>query len=407
MNQVTFSQIIGESGLFIDGDWVESKDQDINGDVRLIQLADIGDGHFINKSNRFLTGQKAKDLKCTYLRPGDLLIARMPDPLGRGCIFPELETPCVTVVDVCIVRPDPNIAVAKWLKFLVNSPDFRNKIKQYIKGATRQRISRGNLEKIHFVLPSLPNQQHIAKLLSKAESLIAQRKESIRLLDEFLRSTFLEMFGEPLINSKNWKTVTIKNCGKIVTGTTPPSSKDGMFGGEIPFITPSDLESEEPNKRFVTKDGAENSRTVRKGATFVCCIGATIGKVQRARVLSAFNQQLNAIEWNNDFNDLFGEKLMRFMKPRIIARGGGSTTLPILNKGDFEKIVIIQPPIVHQTHFARIVEKTEALKTQYQQSLQELENLYGSLSQKAFKGELSIKDESFLMAADPKAEYGK
>ena len=65
------------------------------------------------------------------------------------------------------------------------------------------------------------------------------------------------------------------------------------------------------------------------------------------------------------------------------------------------------PPIELQTPFAKIVEKTESLKTQYQQSLQELENLYGSLSQKAFKGELSIKDESLLMAAEPETKYGE
>jgi type I restriction enzyme S subunit len=240
------------------------------------------------------------------------------------------------------------------------------------------------------------DQLHIANILTKAENLIAQRKESIRLLDDFLKSTFLEMFGDPLVNSKQWRIIKIKDCGKIVTGTTPPSSKDGMFGGEIPFITPSDLESDEPNRRFVTELGAENSRTVRKGATFICCIGATIGKVQRAKVLSAFNQQLNAIEWNNNFNDLFGERLMRFMKPKIIAKGGGSTTLPILNKGDFEKLEIIHPPIELQTQFAQIVEKTEALKTQYQQSLTELENLYGSLSQKAFKGELTRNEKTTI-----------
>jgi type I restriction enzyme S subunit len=261
-------------------------------------------------------------------------------------------------------------------------------------GATIPHISRKALDELEVPVISVNTQLHIASILSKAENLIAQRKESIRLLDEFLKSTFLEMFGDPVINSKQWRIIKIKDCGKIVTGTTPPSSKDAMFGGEIPFITPSDLESDEPNKRFVTELGAANSRTVRKGATFICCIGATIGKVQRAKVLSAFNQQLNAIEWNNDFNDLFGERLMRFMKPRIITKGGGSTTLPILNKGDFEKIEIIHPPLALQTQFAHIVEKTEALKTQYQQSLQELENLYGSLSQKAFKGELTAKQNS-------------
>lgn len=273
-----------------------------------------------------------------------------------------------------------------FLYYALNKRGF----KDVITGAAQPQITREGLSKIILDIPERKEDQlHIANLLRKAENLIAQRKESIRMLDEFLKSTFLEMFGDPLINSKQWRIIKIKDCGKIVTGTTPPSSKDGMFGGEIPFITPSDLESDEPYRRFVTKLGAENSRTVRKGATFICCIGS-IGKVQRAKVLSAFNQQLNAIEWNNDFNDLFGERLMRFMKPRVIAKGGGSTTLPILNKGDFEKLEIIHPPIELQTQFAHIVEKTEALKTQYQQSLQELENLYGSLSQKAFRGELEL-----------------
>ena len=66
-----------------------------------------------------------------------------------------------------------------------------------------------------------------------------------------------------------------------------------------------------------------------------------------------------------------------------------STTVPYMNKTTCNSIPVIKPPIELQTQFAQIVEKTEALKTQYQQSLQELEKLYGSLSQKAFKGELT------------------
>src|SRR5688500_3212237 len=102
--EATLSDLIGYEGLFCDGDWVESKDQDPSGDVRLIQLADIGDGRYRDKSNRFLTSVKAAELHCTYIQPGDLLIARMPDPLGRACIFPGDSKASVTVVDVCIVR---------------------------------------------------------------------------------------------------------------------------------------------------------------------------------------------------------------------------------------------------------------------------------------------------------------
>ena len=78
---VRIGDLIAEGGLFVDGDWVESKDQDPNGEVRLIQLADIGDGVFLNRSSRFLTSLKARELRCTFLQPGDILIARMPDPL--------------------------------------------------------------------------------------------------------------------------------------------------------------------------------------------------------------------------------------------------------------------------------------------------------------------------------------
>ncbi len=101
----TIDEMVGEDGLFRDGDWVESKNQDINGDIRLIQLADIGDGDFKDKSCRFLTRQKALELNCTFLKPDDILVARMPDPLGRACIFPlKGEEKYVTVVDVGIVR---------------------------------------------------------------------------------------------------------------------------------------------------------------------------------------------------------------------------------------------------------------------------------------------------------------
>ncbi|MFZ2289251.1 MAG: hypothetical protein WAV92_06235, partial [Halopseudomonas yangmingensis] len=86
---IKFSEAISRSGLFSDGDWVESKDQDPEGDVRLIQLADIGVGEFIDKSNRFMTSKRADELRCSYLKAGDILVARMPDPIGRACIFPE------------------------------------------------------------------------------------------------------------------------------------------------------------------------------------------------------------------------------------------------------------------------------------------------------------------------------
>ncbi|MCF8266571.1 MAG: hypothetical protein K9I69_00725 [Ignavibacteriales bacterium] len=88
-------------------------------------------------------------------------------------------------------------------------------------------------------------------------------------------------------------------------------------------------------------------------------------------------------------------------------------TVGHVNVKDIKQFRVYNPPIELQNQFAQIIEKTEALKTQYQQSLQELENLYGSLSQNAFRGELGLKDDSLLssaedgrsMAAEPNIEY--
>lgn len=78
----TIEELIdGKNGIFKDGDWIETKDQNPDGEVRLIQLADIGDGFFRNRSDRYMTKERAVELNCTFLKKGDILVARMPDPL--------------------------------------------------------------------------------------------------------------------------------------------------------------------------------------------------------------------------------------------------------------------------------------------------------------------------------------
>ena len=74
-------EIISKDGVFSDGDWIESKHQDPNGNVRLIQLADIGNGKYLDKSSRFLTLEKAKELNCTFIQKDDVLVARLAEPL--------------------------------------------------------------------------------------------------------------------------------------------------------------------------------------------------------------------------------------------------------------------------------------------------------------------------------------
>ena len=176
-SMTTLEQLVSEQGLFCDGDWVESKDQDPNGDVRLIQLADIGVGSYRDRSDRYLTSERASALSCSFLERGDILVARMPDPLGRACIFPDDKRRAVTVVDVAIVRPNNPDVSNRWLMHRINSMAFRNAVASLQSGSTRLRISRKNLARIAFPLPPLVEQiaavEEIEKQFSRLDEAVA------------------------------------------------------------------------------------------------------------------------------------------------------------------------------------------------------------------------------------------
>src|SRR3989338_3634580 len=92
-----------EIGPVLDGDWILNSDYSSSG-VRLLQVGDVGKGKFIGKSQRFISGNRAGELGCTFLKAGDILISRMPDQIGRACILPDLGYKCITAVDVSIWR---------------------------------------------------------------------------------------------------------------------------------------------------------------------------------------------------------------------------------------------------------------------------------------------------------------
>jgi type I restriction enzyme S subunit len=149
--------------------------------VRLIQLADVGDGEYRDRSSRYMTKAAAKRLNCSYLEAGDILVARMPDPLGRCCRFPGDPKPAVTVVDVCILRPNVTFFDPDFLVVAINCPRFRRLVSEQATGTTRSRISRSNLGVLPIPLPPLAEQKRIVakvdELMALCDRLEAQQQE--------------------------------------------------------------------------------------------------------------------------------------------------------------------------------------------------------------------------------------
>ncbi|WP_109299603.1 restriction endonuclease subunit S [Aquimarina sp. AU474] len=384
----TIGDLITPEGVFTDGDWIESKDQDPSGGVRLIQLADIGDGAFINKSSRFMTEAKAEKLKCTYLQKGDILVARMPDPIGRACIFPGLDQKAVTVVDVCVIRPNNSEVHPPFLKFLINNDIFRREINRHVTGTTRKRISRKNLNQIEFDLPSIGDQKRIAKIFADSEKLISKRKESISLLEKFLKSTFLEMFGDPVFNDKGWKTDVLENLTlKIGSGSTPRGGKESYKTVGISLIRSlnvHDYRFKVKNLARIDNDQAEKLKNVivNSGDVLFNITGASVCRctvVPDSILPARVNQHVSIIRVKDSkLNPNFLNYLLcsdNFKKHLIRIATIGGATREAITKDQLEKLEIIVPSPKAQKQFAEIVDKVLLLKKVAYKSFDELVEL--------------------------------
>ena len=306
---------------------------------------------------------------------GKIAQARLPRSHGFGS------------TEFHVVRARSGITESRYLHHYLRLEEVRANGQRRMTGSGGQRrVPAGFLADLAVPLPPLEEQRRIAAILDQTETLRTQRRTALALLDSLTQSLFLDMFGDPATNSRKWPVKRLKDLGQVITGGTPPSSKEGMFDGPIPFITPGDLESEEPVRRSVTEAGAKEVNVVRAGATLVCCIGATIGKVGIAQKDSAFNQQLNAVVWGNHISDNYGYEVMRFFKPTIIS-WGASTTLPILKKSSFEQIEIPVPPVPLQELFTDRLKHISNLKGLHKSALLGFDNLFNALQSRAFAGE--------------------
>lgn len=354
-----------------------------DGDICWATPKDLSDleGALITDTPRKLTKEGLASCAADVLPAGAVLFSSRA-PIGHVALN---TVPMATNQGFKSFIPKPELLHAKFLYHWLRRN--RSYLESLGNGATFKEVSKAVVSRIEISLPPLPEQRRIAEVLDRAEALRAKRRAALAQLDTLTQSIFLDMFGDPATNPKGWTRRILKDLGAVITGGTPPSAKAGMFDGPIPFVTPGDLESDAPVKRSVTEAGAKEIVTVRPGATLVCCIGATIGKIGAARVRSAFNQQLNAVEWGETVDDRYGYSVLRFFKPTIIA-WGASTTLPILKKSAFERIEVPVPPIDLQREFTRRLSMVDRLEASSKASLASLDELFGGLQHCAFRGEL-------------------
>ncbi len=260
MRTATITSIAAQGG-FHDGDWVESKDQDPEGDIRLLQLADVGDGVFRDRSDRRINQDAFVRLGCKFVHPGDILIARMPDPIGRACRVPEGLGPTITVVDVAVLRCDQNMSDPRFVTYSINSAPVRSLIEGMQDGATRQRVPRKRLGRIAIPFASLDEQRAIADYLdretARIDALIEEQQRLIELLRERRQAVIessvamgldenvpLKTSGMSWVSAvpEHWTVSNIRSFATMKTGHTPSrSNPDYWVDCTIPWFTLADV----------------------------------------------------------------------------------------------------------------------------------------------------------------------
>jgi type I restriction enzyme S subunit len=256
-------------------------------------------------------------------------------------------------------------------------------------GSTFKAIRRRDIENYQIPIPPIEEQQKIATILSTTDQTIENSNKLIEKSNLLKRSLMKQLLTKGIGHKKykystglgfeipdEWKVASIKDVGKIVTGKTPSTKVDSFWNGNIPFVTPSDItwiKKQKNYERTVSEDGLKQSTEIPAGALMVTCI-ASIGKNAISEQRCCTNQQINSIIPNADFYVDYLYYYIEKIKPKLESLAS-KMTIQILNKTNFEKILIAKPPLQEQQKIAEILSKVDTsiiLETERNEKLNQL-----------------------------------
>lgn len=182
------------------------------GDIPWIKSGDLKDSK-IYDANEYITAAGLENGSAKIVEKDSILIAMYGATVGRLAI---LGINAATNQAICNIRPDTTIADIKYLYYFLKSK-FSYFVENAVGGA-QPNISQGLIKSLEVPLPSLDEQKRIADILDKADAIRQKREQAIKLADDFLCATFLDMFGDPVENPKKLKKAPITELADVITG---------------------------------------------------------------------------------------------------------------------------------------------------------------------------------------------
>ena len=312
-------------------------------------------------------------------------IAVIKDGAGVGRIM-KLPAKTSVIGTMQYILPKDNI----YISYLAFAMEYMN-LSKYYTGATIPHIYFKDYKKEEINLPPLEEQRKIADILDKVTDLIEKRKQQIDKLDLLVKAKFIEMFGDPVENPKQWSSLMLREvCKTIFGGGTPLKNQPKYYTGNIPWISPKDMKSLIINDSIdhITEEAIQNSSTnliPKKSVLMVIRSGILKHKLPVAinNVMVSINQDMKAFLPNDVITS---EYLMYYFLSIVkeILSGVRGVTADNIDFKVFQKRLILVPPIGLQQDFSDFVNQTEKQKIKINESLEKLEMLKKSLMQQYF-----------------------
>lgn len=373
------------------------------GFIPVLRAGNIQDSKLNNEDLLFISQQKVKEKQ--FLKFGDILIAASSGSIsivGKAAMV-ERDMNATFGAFCKVLRPNDKKVDFGYFKHFFETSYYKRTIKSLAEGANINNLKTEHFDELQIPLPPLEQQKKIAAILDAADNYRQKTKALIAKYDELTQSLFLDMFGDPVKNEKGWEFTEIENIAR----KDKNSIKAGPFGSSLKkeFYVAEGYKiygQEQVIKDDLTfgnyyidenKYKELESCKVQSGDILISLVG-TYGKISivpEKFEAGIINPRLMKLSPNNkiirsDFLKflLQSEFVARQLKTQ--SRGG---TMDIINVGIIKKVKIPLPSISLQNQFAERVQAIEEQKAQAQASLEKAEELFASLLQKAFKGEIT------------------
>jgi len=368
---------------------------------------DVEDGVFQFRMNNVTTSgqidltkkrrvpRDIRNIDAFLVEEGDVLFnaTNSPELVGKTAYFPGLNEPTVFSNHFLRLRPHASRIdgrfLSRWLNLQFEHGKFKGMCRQWVNQAT---VNRDALLALRLPLPPLLEQRRIAEILDKADALRAKRRAALAQLHTLTQSIFLDMFGDPLANPRNWPTNKLEALGSVDRGVSKhrPRNAPELLGGPYPFVQTGDIANSDGYVRSAgatySEVGLRQSKMWPAG-TLCITIAANIAKTGILKLDACFPDSVVGFRASDGATVEFVRAWLSFLQSLLEDRAPESAQKNI-NLQILRNLEVPTPPINLRKIFAERIVAAEGLKAAQHRALSEFDALFASLQHRAFRGEL-------------------